>query len=171
MASPDRIAPDHLGALDELRRAPYRFTLFGALRLVERSHPASPRLGEARRPADDVVRCEQPPHLNFAPNDVATFAPKSGGRMRLEQFGFGAFGPNGALPHHLTEYAFERRRHHDDATISDFVNLFQHRLITLFYRAWSASDPAASRSRPADAEFATVVGALVGLFGSAPDLP
>jgi len=167
MASPHRIAPDHLEAFGELRREPYRFSLFAAMRLVERSYASSPRLGEARRPADEAIRCEQPPHLNFAPNDVATFAPNARGRLRLEQYGFGVFGPNGALPHHLSEHAFERRRHHDDATVSDFINLFQHRLTTLFYRAWAASDPSTSRARPDDDEFAAAVGALVGLFGPA----
>jgi hypothetical protein len=37
MASPDRNAPDHIEALEQLRREPYRFSLFAALRLVERT--------------------------------------------------------------------------------------------------------------------------------------
>jgi len=74
------------------------------------------------------------------------------------------FGPNGALPFHLTEFVFERRRHHEDASISDFVNLFQHRLTALFYRAWADSDPVACHSRPEDDDFAAFLGALIGVF-------
>jgi type VI secretion system protein ImpH len=84
--------------------------------------------------------------------------------MRVGQYGFGMFGPNGALPFHLTEYAFERQRHHEDATVVDFINLFQHRLATLFYRAWADSDPVASHARPDDDRFAHCLGSLVGLF-------
>jgi len=157
--------PSHpLTALQRLRQEPHRFSLFAALRVLEQADPARPRLGEARRLADESVRLEQPPHLVFAPSDVATVEATPGGRLRLEQYGFGVFGPNGALPFHLTEFVFERRRHHEDAAVSDFVNLFQHRLTALFYRAWADSDPVASHSRRDDDDFAAFLGALVGIF-------
>jgi len=164
MAGADRHASQPLTALQRLRQEPDRFSLFAALRVLEQVDPARPRLGEARRPADESVRLEQPPHLVFAPSDVVTVVPGAGGRLRLAQFGFGMFGPNGALPFHLTEFAFERRRHHEDAAVSDFINLFQHRLTALFYRAWADSDPVASHSRPDDDDFAAFLGALIGVF-------
>jgi type VI secretion system protein ImpH len=164
MASSDGYASQPLTALQRLRQEPHRFSLFAALRLLEQLEPARPRLGEARRPADESVRLEQPPHLTFAPSDVATVQPGSHGRLRLAQYGFGMFGPNGALPFHLTEFVFERRRHHEDAAISDFVNLFQHRMTALFYRAWADSDPVACHSRPDDDDFAAFLGALIGMF-------
>jgi len=164
MAGQDRIAADPVAAFDLLAREPHRFSLFAALRLVELSERGRARLGETRRPADERVRLEQPPHLFFAPSDVAAVEHRAG-RLRLEQFGFGVFGPNGALPFHLTEYAFERRRHHEDAAVSDFVNLFQHRMIGLFYRAWADSDPVAGYSGLTTDRFARFVGALIGLPG------
>jgi type VI secretion system protein ImpH len=164
MAGPDGRPSHHLEALQQLRQEPHRFSLFAALRLLERVDQTRPRLGEARRPADEWVRVEQPPHLTFAPSDVTTAEPAQAGRLRLGQFGFGIFGPNGALPSHLTEQAFERRRHHEDGAVSDFINLFQHRLATLFYRAWAESDPVASHARPDDDDFADYLGALVGHF-------
>jgi type VI secretion system protein ImpH len=164
MAGQDGHAPHDLAALRELRGEPRRFELFAAMRLLERIEPDRPRLGEARRPADEQVRIEQPPHLTFAPAAIASADTTARGRLRLEQFGFGIFGPNGALPFHLTEHAFERRRHHEDAAISDFINLFQHRLATLFYRAWADSDPVASHARPDDDDFARFLGALIGFF-------
>ncbi len=164
MAGADRLASHPLTALQRLRQEPHRFSLFAALRVLEQADPARPRLGEARRPADESVRLEQPPHLTFAPSDVAMVETGPRGRLRLAQYGFGMFGPNGALPFHLTELVFERRRHHDDATISDFINLFQHRLTALFYRAWADSDPVASQSRPDDDDFADFLGALIGMF-------
>ena len=60
------------------RTQPYRFTLFAALRLLEQLYPERPRLGEARRLGDDAVRLAQPPHLTFAPADVAAVEPQRG---------------------------------------------------------------------------------------------
>ena len=144
------------------REAPY-FTLFAALRWLEQQFPDRPRLGESLRAADDPVRLRQIPHLEFAPTDVYELRTEGELRPVLEEFSFGLFGPNGALPLHLTEYAFERRKHFADPTFSDFVNLFQHRLISLFYRAWANSDPACSLDRPETDRFRNYLGALIGM--------
>ena len=167
MAGPDRHAPADLEALRLLGAEPERFGLFAALRLLEETSPNRPRFGEARKPADDLVRLEQPPHLTFAPSDVISCEPAASGRLKVRQYGFGVFGPNGALPLHLTEYAYQRQRHHDDGAVSDFVNLFQHRFISLFYRAWAEADPVACKARPDGDRFALYVGALFGLWGGA----
>ncbi len=170
MAGAGGQAPDRLtgaacsAALERLGAEPRRFTLFAALRLIEQCFPGHPRLGEGRKASDDAVRLGQTPSLSFAPSDVAAFAADSAGaRPRLEQYSFGLFGPNGALPMHLTEYAYERHHHREDATFTDFVNLFQHRLISLFYRAWSEADPATQFDRPDNDRFALYLGALIGL--------
>ena len=165
--SPDRV----MSLLAALEAEPARFNLFAALRLLEQAFPDRPRLGEARKAADEPVRLGQGPTLAFAPSEVSGFTQAAGpGRplsearhARLEQFSFGVFGPNGALPLHLTELAYEGRRHREDSTLVDFLNTFQHRLIALFYRAWANADPATSLDRPAADRFTLYVGALTGL--------
>ncbi len=52
---------------------------------------------------------------------------------------FGLFGPNGPLPIHLTEYAHERQLQAKDNTFVEFCNVFHHRLLSLFYRAWAVN--------------------------------
>lgn len=156
--------------LQKLQTEPHRFSLFAALRLIERAYRDQPRLGESRRAGNEPVRLAQPPHLNFAPSDVAKFdmsADAHTGKPLLEAHSFGVFGPNGALPLYLTETAYERRRQHNDPTINDFVNLFQHRLIALFYRAWADADPATNFDRPETDRFRLYVGALMGLGADA----
>jgi type VI secretion system protein ImpH len=168
MAGANGTPPDHLRLLEPLAAEPERFTLFAALRLLEQVFANGPRLGEARKAADEAVRLGQGPTLAFAPTDVSAF--ETGEPARLEQYSFGVFGPNGALPLHLTEQAYEGRRHREDSTLVDFLNTFQHRLIALFYRAWANADPATSLDRPASDHFRTYVGALLGLgFDSARD--
>jgi type VI secretion system protein ImpH len=153
--------------LETIGALPHRFTLFAALRLLEQLHAERPRLGEARRLADDAVRLAQPPHLIFAPADIAALDRSEDGLPRLEQYGFGVFGPNGPLPLHLTEYAFERAAHRGDPGVVDFINAFQHRFIALFYRAWADGDPAVNLDRPQTDRFVRYVGALVGLASPA----
>ena len=156
--------------LRALQAEPHRFSLFAALRLIERAYPTQPRLGESRRLANEAVRLAQPPHLNFAPSDVAKFDLREDvrdGKPTLEAYSFGVFGPNGALPLYLTETAYERRRQHNDPTINDFVNLFQHRMIALFYRAWADADPATNFDRPESDRFRLYMGALMGLGAEA----
>jgi type VI secretion system protein ImpH len=140
--------------------------LFAALRLLEQAYPEHPRFGESRQASLDPVRLGHAPHLAFASSDVASFQEGADG-ARLEQHSFGLFGPNGPLPIHLTELAYGRRRHQGDDAVIDFLNLFQHRLISLFYRAWADADPATSLDRAGSDHFALYLGALMGLASPA----
>jgi type VI secretion system protein ImpH len=86
---------------------------------------------------------------------------------RLQVRLFGLLGPNGPLPTHVTEYARERLRHAGDPTLSRFLDLFHHRFLALFYRAWAQAQPNVNRDRPGDDRFATYVGAFAGIAPSA----
>ncbi|HEY6924497.1 MAG TPA: type VI secretion system baseplate subunit TssG [Steroidobacteraceae bacterium] len=152
-----------MSLLRELGSSPESYTLFGALRRIEQAHRDRPRLGESRKLADDPVRIVQRPHLYFVEADVAAFGAGDTPVPRVEQHGFGAFGPNGALPLHLTEVAYSRQHQADDPTFADFVNAFQHRFTSLFYRAWAGSDPCTAFDRPDEDAFRLYIGALIGI--------
>jgi len=59
----------------------------------------------------------------------------------------GMLGPNGPLPLHLTDFARDRERNHDDPTLARFLDLFNHRMVSLFYRAWAATQMTANYDR------------------------
>jgi type VI secretion system protein ImpH len=163
--APDPVA--HAQALlRELAAEPHRFDFYQAMRLIEAAHPDKPRLGQARRPADEPVRLGQAADLSFAASSISRLdlADRSG-RPRLEVRFFGLFGPNGPLPLHLTAYARERLIHKGDATLSRFSDTFHHRLLLLFYRAWAQAQPAVSLDRPEEDRFADYVGSLIGVGG------
>lgn len=137
---------------------------FQALRLLENAHPDKPRIGTSVRPRDDAVRFGRDPSLGFEPGAVAGFKPATGdARARLAVNFFGMFGANGPLPLHLTEYARDRARNHGDHTMVAFLDVFHHRMVSLFYRARAAADPAVSLDRPDSDRFADYVGSLFGI--------
>jgi type VI secretion system protein ImpH len=149
--------------LKDLQERPEAYSLFAALRRIEQAYPDRPRLGESRKMADDPVRMVQRPHLHFAPTEVAAFHTDDKPVAQLEQHGFGIFGPNGALPLHLTELAYTRELQTNDPTFAGFINAFQHRFTSLFYRAWADTDPCASFDRTQTDLFRLYVGALMGI--------
>ena len=147
-----------------LRANPHAFELFAALRLLERVHRDRPRLGRSARPSQDAVRLRQPPSLAFAPGDIAGYVPAgSAGPGRLDTWVLGLFGPNGPLPLHLTEYAIERSHKARDHTLRAFADVFHHRMLALFYRAWADAQPVVQGDRPEEDRFRFHVGALIGM--------
>ncbi|MBL0419618.1 type VI secretion system baseplate subunit TssG [Ramlibacter sp. AW1] len=143
---------------------PWSFDFYALLRSIEARSPERPRLGTALRPAEEPLRLGQSPELSFAPAALAGVAPAAGATpARVDVRFFGLFGPNGPLPLHLTGYARERLLNHDDRALARFADLFHHRLLLLFYRAWAQAQPTASADRPGDDRFANLVGALVGI--------
>lgn len=148
-----------------LAAAPWAHDFYAVLRLVDALGAAAPRLGSAPRPQAEGLRIGQDPELDFAPAALASFSAGALGRPRLGVRFFGLFGPMGPLPLHLTEYARDRLRNHADPTLARFADIFHHRALLLFYRAWAQAQPAAQADRPADDRFAAWVSAL---FGQAP---
>lgn len=150
--------------LVELAAEPWRHDFFQTLRTIEAHFADKPRLGTARKPADEMVRLGQTPDLSFPPSTLSAIKlDNAPAPPRIEVRFFGLFGPHGPLPTHLTEYALERLQHHGDPTFARFADVFHHRLLLLFYRAWAQAQPAANLDRPADDRFADQVGSLIGL--------
>jgi type VI secretion system protein ImpH len=141
-----------------------RFDFYQAVRLLENAHPDKPRIGESLQPRDDAVRFTQEPELIFYPTTLGAYAAPVGGRpARLVVNFFGLLGPNGPLPTHITEYARDRERNANDPTLVRFLDVFQHRMVSLFYRAWANAQPAVSLDRPERDRFSFYVGSLFGL--------
>ncbi len=150
--------------LHKLQAEPHKFGFFQAVRLLENAHPGLPRIGTSLRLRDDPIRFAQSPTLAFAPSALSRFVPADGDKPPiLDQRFFGMFGPNGALPLHLTEYARERsRRTPSDRALVRFLDMFHHRLLSLLYRAWAEASPAVSMDRPDNDPFSRWVGSIAG---------
>ncbi|BFI96614.1 MAG: type VI secretion system baseplate subunit TssG [Rhodanobacter sp.] len=162
--APDSVAPARAELERGLREQPECFEFFEALRRLECAHPERPRLGESAKPTEDAVRLCHTPSLSFPPRAVDRYEAASGNKpARLHGLFLGLFGPNAPLPLHLTEYVLDRQRNAKDSTLIAFADIFHHRMLSLFYRAWASAQPTVQLDRPGEDRFSLYMGALVGL--------
>jgi type VI secretion system protein ImpH len=149
-----------------LEKEPWHYGFFQVMRLFECAYKDKQRFGEATRPGlEPPVRLGQDVSLEFESATLTDFKKrKQGLAPLLKQRFFGLFGTNGPMPLHLTEYIHERIHYHRDHTLTGFVDMFHHRLLCLFYRAWANARPTVSFDRPETDRFATYTGTLAG-FG------
>lgn len=151
------------GLAELLGKSALQLTFFAAMRKLEGLFREAPRFGEAVEPALEPVRLGQDPSLAFrgsALTEVRDGDATTPARVRMSYFG--AFGPHGPFPTHLTQYIDDQRRHRGDSTWIGFLDIFHHRMISLFYRAWANAQPTVQRDRPETDRFAHYLGALIG---------
>lgn len=145
-------------------RRPWDYDLFQLLRRVDAQEGLRYALGRAPLPRDEPLRLGQRPSLGFAAAGIAAIVPASGAQWRrVEINGFGLFGPNGPLPLHMTEEVYQRRRPGQQSALMAFADLFHHRLITLFYRAWADAQHCVSFDRPDNRRFDRYAACLLGM--------
>ena len=117
----------------------YRFSFFRAVALLEGLSPGKKKLGETLVPDEEAVRFSVPPSLSFPPSDLAGLRQERGeGPVKVDVAFMGLTGPSGVLPHWYNELAissFQTSRAKGSAMV-DFLDLFHHRLLSLFYLAW-----------------------------------
>jgi type VI secretion system protein ImpH len=116
----------------------YRFDFFQAVRILERAYPERASIGSASIPAHEVIRFHAHQSLSFPPSAIHSVASQADDRRPLDMTVafMGLTGPQGVLPRYYTELVFDRLQA-KDRTLSDFLDLFNHRIISLFYRAWA----------------------------------
>lgn len=122
---------------EELLEEGYRFDFFEAVRVLERLYPHRRPVGREARPSEEVVRFRARQSLTFPPSAIYELTEPEDGKRPVEMTVafIGLTGPLGVLPRHYTELLLERARRKDYG-LRDFLDLFNHRLISLFYRAW-----------------------------------
>ncbi|OED39497.1 hypothetical protein AB833_15120 [Chromatiales bacterium (ex Bugula neritina AB1)] len=166
MASKNRVSTTTVSNSPEQLAKGIQFADFvAAVRILENAAPEKARLGRGINLENEPVRLSQKPTLAFKNNSLDELGIGEGvHRYRLYCNFFGMFGNNGPLPLHLTEYAIQRAEHHQDPTFREFVDLFNHRMLSLFYRAMADADPVINMDRNEDNRYSDFVSALCGLL-------
>ena len=138
------------------------FSFLQAVRLLEAMHPDRTPPGEGIDPASEVVRFRSAVRLDFPPGDVDEVKPANGRPAEMTVHVMGLAGVHGPLPPSFTELAMERAFSGDRA-LRDFLDLFNHRLVSLLYRARKKYRPALDPGAPGKGRIASVLLAMVGL--------
>ena len=120
----------------QLSREPYSFSFFQAVRVLERLWSNKAAVGQDSPPSEEIVRFRAHQSLQFPASEIYAFEePKEDAPARMTVTFMGMTGSSGVLPRPYTELVLARARQ-KDTTFRSFMDLFNHRLISLFYRAW-----------------------------------
>jgi len=160
-ASPNAaLQPDALRAWFDHGR-PWKSGFMSLMRAIAARDRNRPAPGSADLPSQETYRIGQRPVLAFPPREVASLDTRHG-RLDIRLFGLGIWGPQGPLPLHVTELAYHRSVALQDRTLEHFADLFHHRALSLFYRAWAAGQSTAALDRPDEERFSFYVASLMG---------
>jgi len=140
----------------KIESEPWRFDFFQLVRLLERQahqsdEHAKHSVGEFAPATSEPVQFKSNPHLNFEPAPINAVRKKEGRQNRdandqsseqweLDVNFLGLNGSAGVLPFHYSELIIQRLRAKDHG-LKDFLDIFNHRTISLFYRSWQKHRP------------------------------
>ena len=147
------------------------YDFFELLRRLEQRRGLFGHSGTAER---EPARLGQHVRLSFTARDVVKFqntGDKAPARVTVANLGL--LGPEGPMPLHLTRWVLDRLSQRwftgadaeqtSDTTFVDFVNILQHRMIALYYRAWADAHPAVQVERSAGGRVRAMLEAMAGI--------
>jgi type VI secretion system protein ImpH len=119
----------------------FAFDFFQAVRLMQRLAPERAPVGHDGPPGREVARFRALPSLTFPASSLfeVTRPPPGSTVPRMVVTFLGLTGPSGVLPRHYTDLILrlERERKGEERrALREWLDLFNHRLVSLFYRAW-----------------------------------
>jgi type VI secretion system protein ImpH len=157
--------------LDRVEGLSDTFDFFELLRRLERRGGLFGYSGQVDR---EPARLGQHVRLSFSAKDVVEFREandKTPARVTIANLGL--MGPEGPMPLHLTRWVLDRlsqrwftgadARQTSDTTFVDFVNILQHRMIALYYRAWADAHPAVQVERAVGGRVRAMLEAMAGI--------
>jgi type VI secretion system protein ImpH len=134
--------------IERLRDEPQAFSFFQAVRLIERAaaHQRPPESGSPSGhpvarfapPTQEIVRFQTRPTLQFPAGEIESLDLATGSNGKAQwamtvNF-MGLAGCVGVLPFHYTELLLQRLKARDPALVR-FLDLFNHRTVSLFFQA------------------------------------
>ncbi|PLP58043.1 type VI secretion system baseplate subunit TssG [Mesorhizobium loti] len=158
-------------ALVEMEPLSENFDFFELLRRLEQRQELFGHSGQAHR---EPARLGQHIRLSFSAREVVKFQEANDkAPARVTVANLGLFGPEGPMPLHLTRWVLDRLSQRwfsganaeqtSDTTFVDFVNVLQHRLMALYYRAWADANPAVQAERPVGGRVRAMLEAMAGI--------
>ncbi len=168
------MADDARQSLPDLEKAETLSETFDFFELLRQLERRGGLFGHSGRPDREPARLGQQVRLSFSVQDVVEFRePTESSPARVTVANLGLLGPEGPMPLHLTRWVLDRlsqrwyagvdARQTSDTTFVDFVNILQHRMIALFYRAWADAHPAVQVERGVGGRVRSMLQAMAGI--------
>ena len=142
----------------------YRFDFYQAVKILETMYPNSEPLGEGTMPEKEAVRFMSRISMSFPSTNIdEIYKPTTIDELPKMVVNFmGLAGHFGPLPLPYTELILDRIRH-KDTSLRDFLDIFNHRLISLMYRARKKIRIGFEQQAPEKTNFAGYLFSLMGL--------
>ncbi len=125
---------------DRLFKECYSFSFFQAVRLLSTLSEGRQPVGHTGPPPSEIVRFRAHQSLSFPPSAIYELQRPTPASLlpHMTVTFFGMTGSSGILPRHYTELLLRLRdfRGPERDALRDWFDLFNHRLISLFYRTW-----------------------------------
>ena len=138
----------------------YRFDFYQAVRLLESMGGTG--VGESADPDRESVRFRSHVGLDFPASDIARVEKPSKGPSTMTVNFLGLAGHHGPMPSAYTETILDSVFRRDTA-FRDFLDVFNHRLVSLMYRVRKTNRIGFSPVRPEESHFARYFLSLMGL--------
>jgi type VI secretion system protein ImpH len=135
-AAPKDLMESLLG--HELLEDANSFEFFQAVSLLQRLRANMRPVGHFSSPENEVVRFRINQRLGFPASQIQKLEVKGDAPAEMMVNFMGLTGPLGILPYTYSELILERARA-KDYSLAAFLDIFNHRAISLFYRAWQKS--------------------------------
>ncbi len=138
---PDFVLPPPKSLLELLFKDGDKFSFFQAVRLLEQAFPERRPVGRGGPPGQEVVRFRAYQSLSFPASSIYSIDPpeKEDQPPTMQVTFMGLTGPSGVLPRHYTELIvnlYRETKGPERTALRDWLDIFNHRMISLFYRAW-----------------------------------
>jgi len=154
--SEERPATDSVVAIESILAQAQRYGFFAAVTLLERLTPDAPRIGGLGPAADEAVHFHHDPSLSFPTSDVSSVKKVQKGdpnntlgpKRTVYDITCTFLGLTGAASP-MPSYFIEEVLHEDPdyPAQREFLDIFHHRILSLFYRWRSSTTSRASTSR------------------------
>lgn len=147
-----------------LREEPYRFELYQAIRLLELMAPERRPVGSSSLIRREAVRFSGSTRLSFPTSDIERLDPPEDPRdppvMKVTAFSIA--GAHGPLPPPYAELV-EHRVRAKDTGIAAFLDIFNHRLISILHRVRKLHRPELMNLPVEDTHYARVLFSSFGM--------
>lgn len=114
-----------------------RINFYRFCQLLEKHNPGMPLMGSTNHPADDAVRFAAHPGMGFPASELRAVEYDEDDESKppvIRTTFMGMYGVDAPLPTAYLDDITQRREGHE--VLQGFLDIFNHRILTQFYRIW-----------------------------------